>query len=55
MPYEEIVESEYLIRKTDIDHITWKTITDELLRRESAQVEEDEFDPDCVGGACPVR
>jgi hypothetical protein len=55
MPYEEIEEAEYLIRKGDIDHITWETITDELLRRESAQAEEDEFDPDCVGGACPVR
>jgi ribonucleoside-diphosphate reductase alpha chain/ribonucleoside-triphosphate reductase len=55
MPYEEIEEAEYLIRKGDIDHITWKTITDELLRRESVQAEEDEFDPDCVGGACPVR
>jgi adenosylcobalamin-dependent ribonucleoside-triphosphate reductase len=55
MPYEEINEAEYSIRKSDIDHITWESISAELLRRESSQVEEDEFDPDCVGGACPVR
>lgn len=55
MPYEEIAEQEYLLRKSDIEHISWENITTELLRRESVAVEEDEFDPDCVGGACPVR
>jgi ribonucleoside-diphosphate reductase alpha chain/ribonucleoside-triphosphate reductase len=55
MPYEEIDRAEYEIRKSDIEHISWEMITTELLRRESVQTEEDEFDPDCVGGACPVR
>lgn len=55
MPYEEIDFVEYTSRKAAVEHITWDVITEELSRREVVQTEEDEFDPDCVGGACPVR
>lgn len=55
MPYEEITADEYTKRSNAVEYITWKHIVDELVKRESVPVEEDEFDPDCVGGACPVR
>lgn len=55
LPYEEITEEEFAKRRNQIEHITWENIVAELVQRESKQTEEDEFDPDCAGGACPVR
>lgn len=55
MPYEEITLEEYARRRNQVENITWENIVAELTLRESVQTEEDEFDPDCVGGACPVR
>lgn len=55
LPYEEITEEEFAKRRNQVEHITWENIVAELVQRESKQTEEDEFDPDCAGGACPVR
>jgi ribonucleoside-diphosphate reductase alpha chain/ribonucleoside-triphosphate reductase len=56
MPYEEITEEQYIARKNALEHITWKTITTELNKREFAQIEEDgDLDADCISGYCPVR
>lgn len=55
MPYEEITEEGYTKRANAVDSTTWKHIVEELAKREFTPVEEDEFDPDCVGGTCPVR
>jgi ribonucleoside-diphosphate reductase alpha chain/ribonucleoside-triphosphate reductase len=55
LPYEEINAEEFAKRRNQVEHITWENIVAELVQRESKQTEEDEFDPDCVGGACPVR
>jgi ribonucleoside-diphosphate reductase alpha chain/ribonucleoside-triphosphate reductase len=55
MPYEEITLEQYAKRKNEVEHISWQRIVNELTLRESDLSADDEFDPDCVGGACPVR
>ena len=55
MPYEEITLEQYAKRKNEVEHISWQRIVSELTLRESDLSADDEFDPDCVGGACPVR
>lgn len=55
MPYEEITETKYVLRHMDIAHISWQDIVKALYAREAIATDEDEFDPDCAGGACPVR
>jgi ribonucleoside-diphosphate reductase alpha chain/ribonucleoside-triphosphate reductase len=55
MPYEEIDEAQWAWHHLNVAHITWQDIVKALYARESTATDEDEFDPDCVGGACPVR
>jgi adenosylcobalamin-dependent ribonucleoside-triphosphate reductase len=55
MPYEEITLEQYAKRKNEVEHISWQRIVNELTLRESDLSADDEFDPDCAGGACPVR
>lgn len=55
LPEEPITEEEYLVRASEVAHISASAIVEQLkdLERENAMSEL--LDADCAGGACPIR